>query len=306
MEKEVEYIMEPILEVKNLSKKFKSSEVLNNISIKVFKGDIYGFIGPNGAGKTTTIKCILGLLKPTSGKVYIEGINVLENKEDAISNIGAMIDYPSFYTSLSAYKNLLLYANVLNLDKNRVDEVLDLVKLSENKNKKVCSYSMGMKQRLAVARAFLTKPKIVILDEPTNGLDPGGVKDMRNLIKCLANDNNTTFIYCSHILNEVQNLCNRVAIINKGKILVEDSINNLLDSNKESYHIVSNEKTKLKHVLSNVTLKITDTDNGVNIEIKKGDFKSINKLIVDSNIDFIDISKNNKSLEDYFMKEIGV
>lgn len=302
----VKYTMEPILEVKNLSKRFKNNKVLDNISMKVFKGDIYGFIGPNGAGKTTTIKCILGLLKHINGKIYICGREILESKEYIMLNIGAMIDYPSFYTNLSGYKNLLLYANVLNLDGNRVDEVLDLVKLSENKNRKVCIYSMGMKQRLAIARAFLTKPKIVILDEPTNGLDPGGVKDMRNLIKHLANENNTTFIYCSHILNEVQNLCNRVAIINKGKILVEDSINNLLNGDKESYHIVSNEKDKLKSILRGLALKITYTDTGINVEIKKGDFRVINKLIVDSNVDVRDISKNNISLEDYFLKETGV
>lgn len=297
--------MDPILEIRNLSKRYKDKNVLKNINMKVFDGDIYGFIGPNGAGKTTTIKCILGLLKPASGEIYIEGRNVLDDKVNNPSNIGAMIDYPSFYPNLSGYKNLMLYASVLDLGKKRVEEVLDLVKLSEDKNKKVSNYSMGMKQRLAVARAFLTKPKIAILDEPTNGLDPKGVKDMRSLIKNLAKENNTTFIYCSHILNEVQNLCNRVAIINKGQIIVEDSMNNLLQSDRETYDIISNEKIKLKQILENLVLKITDIDDGVRIVIKKGDFKSINKLIVDRNIDIVDISKNSKSLEDYFMKEVG-
>ncbi|OAA84851.1 ABC transporter ATP-binding protein [Clostridium ljungdahlii] len=222
--------MEPILEVKNLSKYYKSKKVIDSINMKVFKGDIYGFIGPNGAGKTTTIKTILRLLKPSSGDVFIGGKNVFKNGENNPSDIGAMIDYPSFYNNLSGYKNLMLYANVLNLSKKRVYEVLELVKLMEDKDKKVSNYSMGMKQRLAVARAFLSKPKIVILDEPTNGLDPEGVRDMRDLIKKLARENGTTFIYCSHILNEVQNICNRVAMINKGRIIIEDSMENMLKS----------------------------------------------------------------------------
>lgn len=298
--------MEPILEIRNLSKTYKNKEVLKNINMKILDGDVYGFIGPNGAGKTTTIKCILGLLKPTSGEIYIEGKNLSKYQANNPLSIGAMIDYPSFYPNLSGYKNLLLYANVLDLDKKRVEEVLDLVKLLDDKNKKVSNYSMGMKQRLAVARAFLTKPKIAILDEPTNGLDPKGVNDMRNLIKDLAKENNTTFIYCSHILNEVQNLCNRVAIIDKGKILVEDSMDNLLHSDKESYNIISNEKVRLKQSLEKAALKIVDTDDGVRVEIKNGEFKLINKLIVDNNIEVLDIFKNSKSLEDYFMKELGV
>lgn len=298
--------METILEVTNLSKTYKDKEVLKNINMKVFKGDIYGFIGPNGAGKTTTIKTILGLIKPSKGEIYIEGKNILKTRVNNPSTIGAMIDYPSFYDNLSGYKNLLLYANVLNLDKKRVEEVIDLVRLSVDKNKKVSNYSMGMKQRLAVARAFLTKPKIAILDEPTNGLDPEGVKEMRDLIKELAKDKNTTFIYCSHILNEVQNLCNRVAIINKGKILVEDSMDNLLYRDKEVYNIISKETDKLKEILCNVALKVSDIKDGVSIEVGKGDFKLINKLISDRNIEVADIYKDSNSLEDYFMKEVGM
>lgn len=296
--------MEAILSVKNLSKKYKDKEILSNINMNVLKGDIYGFIGPNGAGKTTTIKTILGLLKPSQGEIYLEGKNISKDKEIG-SNIGAMIDYPSFYPNLSGYRNLMLYANALNLSKKRIDEVLETVKLSNDKNKRVSNYSMGMKQRLAVARAFLTNPKIVILDEPTNGLDPEGVKEMRELIKELVKVNNTTFIYCSHILNEVQNLCNRVAIINKGKILVEDNISNLLNSNNESYEVITDEGHRLKQILGDRVLKITDIDKGMRIEINNGDFNLINSLIVKNNINITTISKNTNSLENYFMNKIG-
>ncbi|MDD3224567.1 MAG: ABC transporter ATP-binding protein [Clostridium sp.] len=298
--------MELILEVRDLSKKYNNKEVLTDINMKVYKGDIYGFIGPNGAGKTTTIKTILGLLKSSKGEVYINGKNILKDRTNIALNIGAMIDYPSFYLNLSGYKNLMLYANMLSLDKKRVNEVLDLVNLLDDKDKKVYKYSMGMKQRLAVARAFLSNPKIVILDEPTNGLDPKGVKDMRKLIKNLASNNNTTFIYCSHILNEVQNLCNRVAIINKGKILVEDSIENLLNDDKETYKILTAETNKLKEILRKTAFKVTDIAGGLDVEIKSGDFKILNDLISKNNINIKSMYKDTRTLESYFMEKVGL
>ncbi|WP_143315692.1 ATP-binding cassette domain-containing protein [Clostridium sp. HBUAS56017] len=294
--------MQPILEVKNLSKKYNDKNVITDINMKIYKGDIYGFIGPNGAGKTTTIKTILGLLKSSSGEVLIEGVNSINNAKVISSKIGAMIDYPSFYQYLTGFKNLSLYANILNLDKKRIDEVLDMVNLSRDKNKKVGTYSMGMKQRLAVARAFLNNPEIVILDEPTNGLDPEGVIEMRKLIKDLAGLKSTTFMYCSHILNEVQNLCNRVAMISNGKIIFQNSINSLLDNGRESYDIITTDKNSIRKVLESKVLNIIETDEGICIEINSGDFKLINDLIVKSNIAILSISKKNYSLEDYFIK----
>ncbi|MBD7910679.1 ABC transporter ATP-binding protein [Clostridium cibarium] len=294
--------MQPILEVKNLSKKYNDKNVITDINMKIYKGDIYGFIGPNGAGKTTTIKTILGLLKSSSGEVLIEGVNSINNAKVISSKIGAMIDYPSFYQYLTGFKNLSLYANILNLDKKRIDEVLDMVNLSRDKNKKVGAYSMGMKQRLAVARAFLNNPEIVILDEPTNGLDPEGVIEMRKLIKDLAGLKRTTFMYCSHILNEVQNLCNRVAMISNGKIIFQNSINSLLDNGRESYDIITTDKNSIRKVLESKVLNIIETDEGICIEINSGDFKLINDLIVKSNIAILSISKKNYSLEDYFIK----
>ena len=295
--------MEPILTVKNLSKKYKDKQILNNINLNVFEGDIFGFIGPNGAGKTTTIKIILGLVHASEGEIFLEGKNILKDKYGDLS-IGAMIDYPSFYPNLSGYNNLVLYVNALNLNKSRIDDVLEIVNLSEAKDKKVKNYSMGMKQRLAIARAFLTTPKIVILDEPTNGLDPEGVKEIRDLIKKLAKAHNTTFIYCSHMLNEVENLCNRIAIINKGSIIIEDAIENLLSTDTEYYDIFTNQKDEIKELLKTSVLNITDIDFGVRIQINKGDFKLINNLIVQNDINITTISKNKNSLEKYFIDKV--
>lgn len=220
--------MRKIIETKNLTKVFKNSTVVNRVNIKVNEGDIYGFLGPNGAGKSTTIKMMLGLVNPTEGTTIINNYDIKTERKKAIEFVGAMVEAPSFYGYLSGYKNLKLYANLYGKDDERINEVLELVGLSNVKNKKVSNFSLGMKQRLAIARAFLNNPKLVILDEPTNGLDPQGVIEIRNLIRELAVKENVTFIICSHILSEVQNICNRISIINNGEILVEGNVKELL------------------------------------------------------------------------------
>lgn len=220
--------MRKIIETKNLTKVFKDITVVNKVNIKVNEGDIYGFLGPNGAGKSTTIKMMLGLVNSTEGTTIINNYDIKTERKKAIEFVGAMVEAPSFYGYLSGYKNLKLYANLYEKDDERINEVLELVGLSNAKNKKVSNFSLGMKQRLAIARAFLNNPKLVILDEPTNGLDPQGVIEIRNLIRHLAVKENVTFIVCSHILSEVQNICNRISIINNGEILVEGNVKELL------------------------------------------------------------------------------
>ena len=220
--------MENIIEINSLKKSYGSFDAVKDVSFQVKKGEIFGFLGPNGAGKSTTIKMILGLVKPTEGTALINKYDIVSQRKNAIEFVGAMVEAPSFYGYLSGYKNLKLYANLYQKDDNRINEVLELVGLSNAKNKKVSNYSLGMKQRLAIARAFLNNPKIVILDEPTNGLDPQGVIEIRNIIRYLAKTENVTFIVCSHILSEVQNLCNRISIINNGEILVEGNTEDLI------------------------------------------------------------------------------
>lgn len=233
--------MENILVAKSLSKKFKNSNVVENLSISVKEGDIYGFLGPNGAGKSTTIKMMLGLVTPSEGTTYINGYDVNTEREEAIKYVGAMVEAPSFYGYMTGFKNLKLYANLLDKDDKRINEVLDIVGLTKAANKKVDKYSLGMKQRLAIARAFLNNPKIVILDEPTNGLDPQGVIEIRNLIKKLSVENHVTFLVCSHILSEIQNICNRISIINNGKLVVEGNTQELIKNNNctnlEEYYL---------------------------------------------------------------------
>lgn len=301
------FLMNPIIETKDLSKKFKDEEVVKNINIKVYPGDIYGFLGPNGAGKSTSIKIMLGLVAPTNGTVLINGYDVFKDREKAIEYVGAMVEAPSFYTYLSGYKNLLLYANIYNQPKERIEEVLEIVGLSMSKNKRVSKYSLGMKQRLAIARAFLNKPKIVILDEPTNGLDPQGVIEIRNLIRELAFREKITFILCSHILTEVQTLCNRLSIIYKGSVIAEGEVDKLLDSQFESYFIETSEADRVKELLSNIP-SLSDVVIGANevkIKVAKGKFSEINSILVLNNVLVNSIKKHEISLEDYFIKAIG-
>lgn len=298
--------MKKMIEISGLEKKYNNKPVLNNVNLSVNENDVFGLIGPNGAGKTTMIKCILGLLNFSKGDILIDGESILKNKSAKLK-IGAMIDYPCFYPYLSAYKNLQLYTNILGLDTKRIDEVLEIVKLSKDKRKKVGSFSMGMKQRLAVARAFLAKPDIVILDEPTNGLDPKGVMEMRKMIVDFKNYEKITFIYCSHILNEVQNLCNNVAIINKGEVIVQDSINNLINSNVESYRILVEKSYvgNLKISLRNIVSSIKEVEGGVLVQLQKDTFSEMNKALVKDSIAINSIEKVNNSLENIFLERIA-
>jgi len=211
-----------MLQTKNLSKKFKKDYVVKDLNIEVQQGDIYGFLGPNGAGKTTTLKIILGFLNPTQGEAYIYGKSIKDNKNEILRTVGAMIETPKFYENLTGRKNLQVIAELYGKKaKSRVDEVLEIVEMKDAGDKKVKEYSMGMKQRLGIARAFLNDPQLIILDEPTNGLDPYGMKSIRELIIKLTKKYNKTFIVSTHLLNEVELMCNKVGIIHNGSLIEE-------------------------------------------------------------------------------------
>lgn len=216
-----------ILETVDLNKRFGDQVAVNKMNLKVYKGDIYGLLGPNGAGKTTTMKMILNMIEATSGQVKICG----EKREDAADylnrKIGTVIEAPCFYKSMSGRDNLELSAILYGIPKKRVDEVLQLTEMQEASKKKVKHYSQGMKQRLAIARAFLFDPDIIILDEPTNGLDPSGIRSIRELIKKLANESGKTIIISTHILSEVEQICNRVGILNNGTLIKEYSVSEI-------------------------------------------------------------------------------
>ena len=212
--------MENILECRSLCKNFGKKQILKDVSFEIKEGDILGFIGPNGAGKTTTIKLILGLQSITSGKVYINGYNVEKEFTKAIEKVGAIVENPDMYMYMSGYDNLKLVSNMYKeIETKRIDEVVKLVKLENRINDKVSKYSLGMRQRLGIAQAILHKPNLLILDEPTNGLDPEGIKEMRELLISLAKNEKMAILISSHNLAELDNFCNKVCIIKNGEII---------------------------------------------------------------------------------------
>ncbi len=228
-------ISNTLLETRNLTKSFRGRKIVDNLNLKVMKGDVYGFLGRNGQGKTTIIRMITGLIFPDSGDVMINGYNLKTDFKRAISQVGAIVESPTFYEYLSGYENLSLMANLVpSLDKSRIDEVLEIVRLTSRAKDKVKTYSLGMKQRLGIANALLNDPQLIILDEPTNGLDPQGMKEIKEMIVQLSSEKNITFFISSHLLHEMQQLCNRIGIINDGKLLVEGNVNELVGNSTEN------------------------------------------------------------------------
>lgn len=207
-----------ILKISKLSKSIGKKLILDDISFSVLEGEIFGFLGPNGAGKTTTIKIITGLMKPSSGEILVDNNNIEKNPLKAISNIGAIVENPSLYEYLTGLENLKLVAKLRHVNIDERDEIINEIIPVEALNEKVSKYSLGMKERLAIGCALIGNPKLLILDEPTNGLDPEGIIHLRKVLTKLAKEKNITIFISSHQLNEIQNICNRMAFIKKGKI----------------------------------------------------------------------------------------
>lgn len=217
-----------VLETKKLSKKFGNKEILKSIDMTIYEGDIVGLIGPNGAGKSTFIKTVLNLYKETEGEVSICGINVDEDFESALSNVGCVIESPDLYPHLSGLKNLKIVALMNNIkDDEYIEKIIKMFKLNTRINDKVKKYSLGMKQRLGIACALIKKPKLLILDEPTNGLDPLGIKELREIIKNISEERNVTVLISSHILSEIENICDRIFIIDNGYIIDEIDVEDM-------------------------------------------------------------------------------
>lgn len=222
-----------MLEIQNLNKSYRRRKIIDNLNMTVYKGDIYGFLGANGEGKTTTIRMITSLIKADSGDIIINGKSVINCKNEAIRNIGAMVEAPKFYENMSGYENLELMARIMpGISDLDIQNVLDLVGLKDRGRDKFKEYSMGMKQRLGIANALLGDPELIILDEPSNGLDPYGMKEINNLIVSLVKRFDKTFIISSHLLHEMEGICNRIGILHLGKLCIEGEVRALINDNK--------------------------------------------------------------------------
>ncbi len=296
---------EVILKCQDVYKKIGKKYILKKISFEVKKGEIVGFIGPNGAGKTTTIKLILGLQKITKGKVEINGYDIKKDFEKAIYRVGAIIENPDVYTYLTGYENLKIaqeyYKNIPN---QRIDEVVKIVGLKDSIMNKVSKYSLGMRQRLGIAQAILQEPQLLILDEPTNGLDPEGIIEIRNLLKKLVFEENIGILISSHNLSEVENICDKVCIIKSGEIIDEKDIKELKSQNLEECYIIENEDSYKVRKLISTKSEIIDKQH-IKIFTSKEQVPKIVKKLEKNDVLIYTITKKDISLEEAFLKEIG-
>lgn len=238
-----------VLELKNVSKSFGKRKIIDNISLKVNSGEIFGFLGPNGSGKTTTIKMILRLIDSDEGEIKVNGFDNRKQFEQAMECIGAIVENPDMYKYMSGIDNLKLHARIRNIDEKRIAEVLEMVGLKDRAKDKVGKYSLGMKQRLGLALTLLHNPKVLILDEPTNGLDPAGIKQLRDILKKISHEENVAVFVSSHILTEMQQMCDRVAVLDNGKIVKIEQITNSKEEKIETIELRIKDKNKAIKIL---------------------------------------------------------
>ncbi len=295
-----------IIEVAGLSKQFKDLKAVDNLNLNVYAGDVFGFLGPNGAGKSTTIRMLLTLISPTNGDIKIFGKTLKENRISILRKIGAIVEKPDFYGFLSAYKNLEILSKLsgIALPKNRIMEVLELVGLEKRFKSKVKTFSHGMKQRLGIAQALLHDPELIILDEPTTGLDPQGMKEIRDLIIHLSKDQKKTIFLSSHILYEVEMVADRMIIINKGSTQVEGNVQELLNRNDLMVTFEVEDTLKAYELLKE-TLWIqklnSQTKNRLIFSLKNSEISELNRFLVEHKISVSAVIPT-RSLEEYFLQ----
>ena len=298
--------MDYILRTTNLVKKFGDKEVVANVNLNIKSGEIYGFLGPNGAGKTTIMKMIVNLVKPSSGEIEIFGEKLNYKSYETLKRIGSIIEYPVFYDKLTGRENLELHCEYMGYyDKSAIDKSLNLVNLQGIENKAVKDFSLGMKQRLAIARAIITKPEFLILDEPINGLDPIGIKEIRNLLKMLSKEYGITILISSHILSEIEQIADTIGIINNGMLIEEVSMESIREDNTEYVEISTKDCIKASYILEydlNITnFKIVD-NNLIRIYDLKLAQNDISKALILKGVEIEAINKKRSSLEDHFLK----
>jgi len=293
-----------ILEVKNLSKSFGGREILKDVSFSLDKGDILGFIGPNGAGKSTTIKCILGLNSLTKGTVIIDGHDITKEFSKAMVKVGAIVENPDLYMYLSGKQNLRLIANYYDgVNREKIEDVVKLVGLENRINDKVSKYSLGMKQRLGIAAALLNDPDLLILDEPTNGLDPEGIRDLRNLLKKLAKDKNIGILISSHNLAELESFCSSYCIIQNGKIISQTTAKDLKKDDDSVYTIMLDKTRGVKKALG-IEVDVV-SDDEIRIHAQKEEIPDIISTLVKNDFRIYSVTEDELSLEDAFLKKTG-
>ncbi|WP_068612965.1 ABC transporter ATP-binding protein [Paenibacillus tuaregi] len=297
---------EYVIKTNGLTKSYRGRNAVSDLNLEIKKGEIYGFLGPNGAGKTTTIRMLLGLIRPTKGTVQILGKNLKSDKINILRRVGSLVEYPSYYGHLTAVENLEAIRRILDVPKSRIDEVLEIVSLTKESKRAVKGYSLGMKQRLGIASALLGSPELLILDEPTNGLDPSGIHEIRELIKQMPREHGITVLVSSHLLGEVEQMAGTVGIIRDGRMVFQDTISNLRQKAAGGIDIRVSEAESALWLAKDAGITGQAQQNVLHVEgLDDKQVASLVKRLVDNGHLIYRVEEKNKSLEDIFMEVIG-
>jgi ABC-2 type transport system ATP-binding protein len=297
--------LEPIVVLKDVTKVIKGRKIIDSISFEVNKGEVFGFLGPNGAGKTTTIRMIVGLMGITSGDITIAGSSIKTKFEDAVRHVGAIVENPEMYKFLTGYQNLIHFARMSKgITKEKINEVVELVGLTSRIHDKVKTYSLGMRQRLGVAQCLLHDPDVLILDEPTNGLDPAGIREIRDYIRLLAREKKMAVIVSSHMLSEMEMMCDRIGIIQDGRLIDVQLVHDFVQGHEATFEfeVIPSEKALLLLQTKFPNMAVTSSRNGITVTLKKEEIPQIVKMFVEGNMELYGIKEVAKTLEDRFLE----
>ncbi|MDW0116638.1 ABC transporter ATP-binding protein [Sporosarcina thermotolerans] len=295
--------MKPVVELKNLSKTIGSKKIIDNLNLSLYPGTITGFLGPNGAGKTTTIRMMVGLMKQTGGDVVIDGVSLRDNFEEGLSKVGVIVENPEMYKFMSGYKNLVHFARMhKNVTKERIDEVIRQVGMQNRIHEKVGTYSLGMRQRLGLAQALLHRPKFLILDEPTNGLDPAGIREFRTYLRQIAETEGVAVFVSSHMLSEIELMCDRIAVIQNGKLV---DIREMSETRESFYYIEATPVEKAKQLLLDEGLTVDDFNNGLIVNVEQQQIPGIMRSFIAEGLEVFAVQPHKKTLEDEFLEMTG-
>lgn len=293
----------PVVELKNLSKTIGKKKIIHNLNLALYPGQITGFLGPNGAGKTTTIRMMAGLMKPSGGDVVIDGVSLADDFEEGLSKVGVIVENPEMYKFMTGYKNLVHFARMHDgVTKARIDEVVDQVGMQNRIHEKVSTYSLGMRQRLGLAQALLHRPKFLILDEPTNGLDPAGIREFRTYLRSIAEKEGVSVFVSSHMLSEIELMCDRIAVIQNGKLI---DIREMSEAQDSFYYIEASPLDRLESVLKAEGFTFETYEEGFIIKAEKTQIPGLVQQMTAQEMQLFAIQPHRKTLEDQFLEMTG-
>lgn len=295
--------MKPVVELKNLSKTIGKKKIIDDLNLAIYPGTITGFLGPNGAGKTTTIRMMVGLMKKSAGDVVIDGVSLRDNFEGGLSQVGVIVENPEMYKFMSGYKNLVHFARMhKGVTKERINEVVKQVGMQNRIHEKVSTYSLGMRQRLGLAQALLHRPKFLILDEPTNGLDPAGIREFRQYLRKIAETEGVAVFVSSHMLSEIELMCDRIAVIQNGKLI---DIRDMSETKESFYYMEATPIDQAKQLLEQEGFAVEGFKDGLLVNAEQRQIPALMERFIAQGLQVFAVQPHRKTLEDEFLEMTG-